>query len=80
MSQYYITYRNCGKPEQTPLMPDTPKHDNSKHNIKLLKLQGATAICVHHINEDTGSYVEERNNPDGSFTQMGWSKELRDDK
>ena len=45
--QYYITYRNCGKPERTPVMPDTPTNTNSKHNVKLLKLQGATAVRIH---------------------------------
>lgn len=47
--EYYITYKNCGKLERTPIMPDTLEHDNSNHNVKLLKLQGATSIRVHRV-------------------------------
>ena len=42
---YYITYRNCGKPESTPVMPDA--ENNAQHNVELLKLQGATSIRIH---------------------------------
>ena len=42
---YYITYRNQGKSERTPLMPDADK--NAQHNAELLKIQGATAIKIH---------------------------------
>lgn len=42
---YYITFRNQGKPERTPSMPDYEK--NGEHNVKLLKVQGATSIRVH---------------------------------
>jgi hypothetical protein len=47
MNDYYITFRNQGKPERTPVMPDTTNHDNSKHNVELLKAQGAKTIRVH---------------------------------
>jgi len=47
MTEYYITYRNCGKPERTPVMPD--KEENAQHNVKLLKVQGATSIRVCEV-------------------------------
>jgi hypothetical protein len=47
---YYITFRNCGKPERTPLMPDTLDCANSNHNVELLRVQGATDIRVHKEN------------------------------
>lgn len=42
---YYITFRNHGKPERTPVMPDANK--NAQHNVELLKIQGAAAIKIH---------------------------------
>ena len=45
MKQFYITYRNCGKPERTPILGDTP--EGARHNVELLKIQGATAIKIH---------------------------------
>lgn len=45
--EYYITYRNQGKPERTPVMPDMEL--NAKHNVELLKIQGATTIKVHQV-------------------------------
>ncbi len=47
MKQFYITYRNLGKPERTPILGNTKAR--VKHNIELLKIQGATAIRVHWI-------------------------------
>ncbi len=44
---YYITYRNLGKPESTPVMPDIDK--NAQRNVALLKLQGATSVRVHKV-------------------------------
>ena len=44
---YYITFRNQGKPERTPVLPDA--ENNSRHNINLLKSQGATAIRLHKV-------------------------------
>jgi hypothetical protein len=44
---YYITYRNQGKSERTPIMPDAEA--NALKNISLLKIQGATCIKVHKI-------------------------------
>ena len=49
--KYYITYRNQGKPERTPVMPDTEDCANSKHNVELLKIQGATSIRVHCVKD-----------------------------
>ncbi len=43
--EYYISYRNQGKPERTPVMPDM--ESNADKNVKLLKAQGATSIRVH---------------------------------
>ena len=45
--KYYITYRNCGKPERTPIMPDA--ESNAQKNVKLLEIQGATSIRVHKV-------------------------------
>ncbi len=45
--EYYITYRNMGKPEHTPIMPDAEK--NAQRNVELLKLQGATNVKVHKL-------------------------------
>lgn len=42
---YCITYRNYGKPEQTPKMKVVEAH--IQHNVKLLKIQGATSVRVH---------------------------------
>lgn len=42
---YYITYRNQGRPERTPVMPDAEL--NAQKNVALLKIQGATLIKVH---------------------------------
>jgi hypothetical protein len=52
MKQYYITFRNYGKPEQTPIMPDAEK--NAQRNVKLLKAQGATAVRIHLVEESNG--------------------------
>jgi hypothetical protein len=49
--EYYITYRNQGKPERMPIMPDTGTE--AKHNVELLKIQGATSIRVHWIKEQS---------------------------
>ena len=43
--QYYITYRNEGRPERTPILGDTQEH--AQKNVNLLKVQGATSIRVH---------------------------------
>lgn len=45
--EYYITYKNQGKPERTPVMPDMEL--NAQKNVALLKLQGATSIKVHKV-------------------------------
>lgn len=45
MIAYYITYRNCGKPERTPVLGDSQEHANK--NVTLLKIQGATSIRIH---------------------------------
>ncbi len=45
MKQFYITYRNLGKPERTPILGNTEEW--IKHSVELLKIQGATAIRVH---------------------------------
>ncbi len=44
---YYITFKNCGKTERTPVMPDIEK--NAQKNVTLLKVQGATVIKVHKV-------------------------------
>jgi len=44
---YYITFRNQGKPESTPVMPDA--ESNAQKNISLLKLQGVTSIKLHKV-------------------------------
>jgi hypothetical protein len=43
--EYYITYRNLNKPERTPIMGGDEQ--DIKHNVELLKIQGATSIRVH---------------------------------
>ena len=43
-AHYYITYRNCGKPERTPVLTGS-----ATKNVQLLKVQGATAIRVHSL-------------------------------
>lgn len=47
MKQFYITYRNLGKPEKTPILGNTEEW--VKHNVELLKIQGATTIRVHWV-------------------------------
>ena len=45
MKQFYITYRNLGRPEKTPILGDTEEW--ARHNVELLTVQGTTSIRVH---------------------------------
>lgn len=47
MHEYYITYRNEGRLERSPVMPDAEL--NAEKNKTLLKLQGATSIKIHLV-------------------------------
>ena len=47
MTEYYITYRNEGRPERTPIMGGTEQ--DIEHNVELLKIQGATSIRIHKV-------------------------------
>lgn len=49
MKSFYISYRNQGKPERTPILGNT--QELAQKNIKLLKMQGATSVRIHWVSE-----------------------------
>jgi len=50
-TESYITYRNCNKPEKTPVFYCLKCLE---HNVTLLKAQGATSIRIHAENDYKG--------------------------
>lgn len=47
-TKYYVSYRNQGKSERTPVFDTKERAEEAK---RMLKFQGATAIRLHKVGD-----------------------------